>query len=322
MYRRDGVGTQSSVCPILPFGAWLTGRKLRDIAVELLSNTVLGRSKRRRGSALLDNYAARLGTYVPRHRAELSLSIAKQEAERANQAKSDFLANMSHELRTPLNAILGFSDVIKMYSTDNLDPEKVREYAEDIHTSGKHLLSLIDEVLDLAKVEAGRIELHVTPIDVAELAEQVVWMLRENAATHEVALEALIDGDLPYLMGDEFRLKQVLLNLLSNAIKFTNPCGRVTLRVCVNEREELLIEVEDTGIGMSAEDIPRALSPFQQIEETLIKKYEGTGLGLPLAKAFTELLDGEMRISSEVNVGTSVILRFPKSQLHYVTEQS
>ncbi len=270
-----------------------------------------GQSRTRK--TLLEAYASRLGVVVPRHQAELALLAAKQDAEKANKAKSEFLANMSHELRTPLNAILGFSEIIAAQLAKSAEHSKVAEYAGDIHSSGKHLLSLIEEVLDLSKIEAGKLELSKSDVDFAELVGEIQRLFQETAASASILLNVEIIGQPPTLVIDRTKIKQVLLNLISNAIKFTPEGGRVTLRANFQLKEAISIEVEDTGIGMSDDEIPMALTPFQQIEDCLTKKFEGTGLGLPIAKAFTELHDGRLTIRSEPGVGTCVRLRFPHS---------
>ncbi len=229
----------------------------------------------------------------------------------ANQAKSNFLALMSHELRTPLNAIIGFSEVL---SSEIFGPlsERYRSYAADIHGAGKHLLALINNILDLSKAEAGRLEMHPEPLLVPNLIGDCMKLVAEKARNQFITIKVSVAPDLPLLMGDELRVKQMLLNVLSNAVKFTPPSGHI--EVTAEHKGELVIAVADTGVGMAPEMIPVALEPFRQVDSSLARKFEGTGLGLPLVKTLIERHDGHLVIESELNVGTTVRLCFPSSR--------
>jgi PAS domain S-box-containing protein len=249
---------------------------------------------------------------VRRH-IESELRAARDLAETANRAKSDFLANMSHELRTPLNAIIGFSEVIGSALFGPLDA-RYRDYAQDIHGSGHHLLRIINDLLDLSKVEAGRLELHDTPVPVAALFETCRRMVSDRAATGGISLD-FRSVDLE-VSADELRLEQVLLNLVSNAVKFTPEGGRVTVSATLAPSGEVVISVADTGIGMAAEDIPRALQPFGQIDNSLTRPHGGTGLGLPLAQRLVELHGGTLSIYSELGNGTTVTAILPAERTH------
>jgi signal transduction histidine kinase len=237
---------------------------------------------------------------------------AKELAERSNRTKSEFLANMSHELRTPLNAIIGFSEMI---GTEVLGPglPRYREYATDIHGAGKHLLSLINDILDLSKAEAGKLDLHVEAVDLTGLIEECARLMQGRATEQKVRMAFGIAA-LPPMLVDRLRIKQILLNLLSNAVKFTPDGGIVSVEAGVDTMGGLVICVRDTGIGIASEMIPLVFEPFQQIDSALSRKYEGTGLGLPLVKKLIELHGGEVRLESILGKGTSVFVSFPASR--------
>ena len=237
---------------------------------------------------------------------------AKDLAEEANRTKSEFLANMSHELRTPLNAIIGFSEMI---TTEVYGPglPRYRDYATDIHGAGKHLLSLINDILDFSKAEAGKIDLHVEKVDLADLIRESTRLMSERAAQQNLRLTLDI-GEVPPLLIDRLRTKQILLNLLSNAIKFTPENGCVTIKTDRDRTGRVFICVRDTGIGIAPGMIALAFEPFRQIDSTLARKSEGTGLGLPLVKKLIELHDGEVTVESTLKVGTAVFIWFPAAR--------
>lgn len=250
-----------------------------------------------------------------RKAAEVALQLAKVKAESASQAKSTFLASMSHELRTPLNAIIGFAEVIKDEMCGPTDPAKYRIFAEDIYSSGQHLLALINDILDLSKVESGAAELHEEHIDVHDLVRCALSMVKHCARTAEVDLVLEIGEDLPLLRADERKLRQILVNLLSNSVKFTEPGGVITFKAWCRPDSGFVFQVTDTGIGMAASDIPKALSKFGQIDSALSRKYEGTGLGLSLSKALIELHGGSLDLQSELGKGTTVTIRLPSHRM-------
>ena len=250
-----------------------------------------------------------------RKRTEEALLTAKQQAELANRAKSEFLANMSHELRTPLNAIIGFSDIIQGETFGPVGSPKYLEYVKDINSSGEHLLEVINDILDLSKVEAGKAELQEENVDVSRVLRACITMVKERAEAGGVTLACNTESDLPELYADERKLKQILVNFLSNAVKFTPSGGKVIMRAWSRPGDGYVFQVADTGIGIALENIPKALAPFSQIDSGLNRKYDGTGLGLPLTKALTELHGGSLDLQSEVGVGTTVTARFPAERI-------
>jgi len=246
-------------------------------------------------------------------RRENQFRVAKEEAEAANRAKTEFLANMSHELRTPLNAVIGFSQMLKDEILGPVGLDKYRDYAGDIHSSGTHLLSIINDILDLSKIEAGKMDLYLGDVSMADCIEASIRLLRPRATDRRVKLSKRVGKGIGPVRADERMLKQVLMNLLSNAIKFTESGGEVTVVATRVGDDRLSISVRDTGIGMTADQIKIASEPFGQVDSSLGRKYEGTGLGLPLAKRMVELHGGTLDIESTPNVGTTVTLTIPFS---------
>ena len=243
-----------------------------------------------------------------------AIQIARENAEYANRAKSEFLANMSHELRTPLNAIIGFSQIIKDESFGPVGSTRYRDYATDIHLSGAHLLTLINDILDLSKIESGREELHEELVDMTELVGTVATLVKIRAQDSKVVLSYEIPPDLPPIWADERKLKQILVNLMSNAVKFTPADGAARLHASYAHDAGYVFRISDTGIGIATEDIPKALEKFGQVDSELSRRFEGTGLGLPLAKALVEMHDGTLELESTVGVGTTVTVRLPPSR--------
>lgn len=240
---------------------------------------------------------------------QISLQKAMEDAELASRAKTEFLANMSHELRTPLNSIIGFSDVMVQQTFGPLGVEKYTEYVGNINNAGKHLLAVINDVLDVAKIEVGEFPLFEEEISIAELVADCIGMMAARADRAEVSLLDHVPAGFPLLRGDPLRLRQIILNLLSNAVKFTPPGG--TVRLSINRREDgaPVFEVADTGIGIAPADIPRVLEPFGQVEGSMTRGHEGTGLGLSVSRALAELHGGRLEIESKVGKGTIVRIR-------------
>jgi signal transduction histidine kinase len=244
--------------------------------------------------------------------AQTKLVAARDEAERANRAKSSFLANMGHELRTPLNAILGFSEVIEGEMVGEIGNPHYVEYARDIGFAGRHLLAIINGLLDHARIESGKLELHEQPFDLGDIVRAVELLCRNAAIGNNTKLKLDLPAGLPMILGDELRIKQSLINLVSNAIKFS-PDGIVDVSISCDDA--IAICVRDTGIGMTRAELARALEPFGQVDNGLNRKFEGTGLGLPLTQGLIRLHDGELTIESEPAKGTTVTIMLPASRI-------
>jgi PAS domain S-box-containing protein len=242
---------------------------------------------------------------------EAEIIKSKEAAEYANRTKTEFLAHMSHELRTPLNAIIGFAEVIKDELFGPAGTPKYLDYANDIHMSGKHLLDLINDILDLSKLEAGKLELREADVSLAGIAEQTCMLMQNNARSGGVKLTCDAPDSVPLLRADERALRQVMLNFLSNAIKFTPRGGNVAVRVRTLPDGAVALSVSDTGIGMNSEELRTALLPFGQIDSMIARQHKGTGLGLPISRSLIELHGGNLDIRTEPSKGTTLIVTFP-----------
>lgn len=293
-----------------------------SIGIDFLSRTILDE----RPSALLQGFIVTRGgrylgigtalsmlqasMYRSRLRAE-ELERAKIAAETASRTKSMFLANMSHELRTPLNAIIGFTDFIRSETLGPIRPAQYADYINDVNESGKHLLNVINAILDMSKIEANQLELRESSVRPEEVAAAVIRMTRPTAERRGIEIATRFADDLPDLYCDQQFLRQILLNLLSNAIKFSGNAKRVELEIRRADDGGCVLAVIDHGVGIAAEDIGRVMEPFGQADSGLARKAEGTGLGLPLCKALAEAHGGELRLESRPGAGTRVEIRFP-----------
>jgi signal transduction histidine kinase len=255
-----------------------------------------------------------IGRVFERARAERELLTAKNAAERADRTKGEFLATMSHELRTPLNAIIGFSEIMEQELYGPLGHETYKEYVDDIKTSGTHLLNIINDILDVSKAEAGMITLADDSVDLAEIIETSVRLLKPRASEKRLKFQIDLPQAPTRLRGDRQRLSQVLLNLLSNAVKFTTR-GSITVQLRCDPEEGVVLRIIDTGIGIMEADLERIMEPFTQADSTLSRAHEGTGLGLPLSRVFVEAHDGQLTIESVFGTGTTATVRLPTSRL-------
>ncbi|MGE5546206.1 MAG: sensor histidine kinase [Solirubrobacterales bacterium] len=246
--------------------------------------------------------------------ANASLATAKEAAEHASRAKSNFLATMSHELRTPLNAVIGFADVLQMQMFGPLNGKQA-EYVAAIRESGRHLLHLINDILDITKIDAGRVELEEGPVSLFDVVQSCVALEKGHAAEGGVDLVVDRGPAIPLVSGDALRLKQVVLNLLSNAVKFTPKGGRVSVAIGRDDDGGIVLTVADTGIGMDPGEIPRAFEMFTQIGDAMARSHGGTGVGLPLTKALVDLHGGHIAVASAPGKGTTVRVSLPPSRI-------
>ena len=306
--RKTGdVGVRSNISlPVLVRGqVWAVMEFFSD-KVEAVDDELL---------SVMAQIGVQMGQVVERNEALEQLAEAMEETEFANRAKSEFLAHMSHELRTPLNSIIGFSEIIRDGIFGPLGNPRYQEYLEDIHSSGRHLLDLINDILDVSKVEAGEMALVEEWVNIEEIIASSIRLIEGRAEKGNVTLSTVIPADLPRLLAEELRSKHILLNLRSKAVKFTPAGGTITAKAGRNDDGTLTISIEDTGIGISEDDIEEVLEPFTQARSGRAQRHEGTGLGLYLVKKLTEMHDGALEIESSLGAGTRVSVSFPKERI-------
>jgi signal transduction histidine kinase len=322
-----GSGIAASLAYVATTVLWTPAGTLDVVAIAIVMSvlniigaaTVYRMQRLHRESFALLDRERRVNERLANQSSELTklawhLARARDEATHANRAKSEFLAHMSHELRTPLNAINGFSEIIK----DELFgpvPERYRDYAADIYRSGTHLTALINDVLDLSKIEAGKLELDDEIVDPAAVVDTCIKLVRDRAHKASLRVQAELPRDLPPLRADERLVKQMLLNLLTNAIKFTPEGGRVTVAVEAAPDGGMAFAVRDTGVGIAAADIPRVLEPYGQVATTRKRNPDGVGLGLPLVKKMAALHGGALVLESVAGSGTVATVRFPPDRV-------
>jgi PAS domain S-box-containing protein len=293
----------NGVATVLNDGREVLGRAHQGGAIPLFMT--LGRV----GAGGLPKFCAVLRDMTAWKRAEHELKDARRDAERASALKSEFLAKVSHEIRTPLNAILGFAEVIIDERFGPIGNERYKDYLKDIHASGTHVMSLVNDMLDLSKIEAGKMDLASNPVDANRIVSECVSLMQPQANTERVIVRMSLAPRLPNVLADERSLRQIVLNLLSNAVKFNEPGGQVIVSTALTDAGHAVIRIRDTGIGMSDADLETALEPFRQLATS--RKVSGTGLGLPLTKALVEANRANFSIKSRKNEGTLVEVAFP-----------
>jgi len=244
---------------------------------------------------------------------EADLRMAKQAAEQASRTKSEFLANVSHELRTPLNAIIGFSEMIKLEVFGKIGDERYLSYVRDINSSGEHLLELINDILDISRIEAGKLELKRAQLNIRDTIQSGITLIQPMVKEKNIDLAVAVSEDLTQIFADGQRVQQIVINLLTNAVKFTDHGGRVSISAGHDADGNMVLTVSDTGIGIAAEDLEKVLQPFEQIENSLTRQNSGSGLGLPITLALVEMHGGTLRVQSVVGKGTEVCVILPRT---------
>jgi len=291
-------------------------RFYRDVPMTKERVTAQGRVLQIRRRAMPDGAVVSVYSDITDLKAfERKLIQARSQAEMANRAKSEFLANMNHELRTPLNAIIGFSEIIAHELFGPMGNEKYLDYMKDIHKSSLHLLAIIKDVLDMSKIEAGKLELSKEPLNLRNVIGEVIRMMRELAESRSIELVPKYLEEEVEIWADELAMKQIFLNLLSNAIKFSRAGGKVCIRIVADRPDLAIVEFQDHGIGMNEEEQERALLPFGQAKPSTTRNYGGTGLGLPITKGLIEAHGGKLAIESRTGHGTIVRVSLPTERM-------
>ena len=267
------------------------------------------------GSSLMGEYAALVADAVLRQRAREAEHTARVEAELASKVKSEFIANMSHELRTPLNTVIGFAKLITEYERRRLSGGQVVEYADLIHDAATHLLAVINDILDISKMQSGKYTLDAREVRLQDLLQSSLTAFSQNATDLGVSIESRFDPSVPTVRGDPSKLRQVFNNLISNSVKFTPPGGSVHISASALPDGGAMVSIRDTGVGMTKEEIAIALTPFAQVDASHSRWREGAGLGLPIAKALVQLHGGRLEVRSAKSLGTEVAVTLP-SRFH------
>ena len=300
----------NGVASLLNDGREVIGRVRQGGAVPLFMT--IGRLGSERTGEETKRFCAVLRDVTSFKKAESELTAAKRQAEEASSQKSDFLAKISHEVRTPLNAIIGFAEVMMEERFGPMGNERYRSYARDIHTSGEHVISLVNDLLDLSKIEAGKLDLSFSSVNLNEVVQQSVSLMQPQASRDRIIIRMALAGNLPNVVADGRSMRQIVLNLLSNSIKFTQAGGQAIISTTMSERGEAVLRVRDTGVGMTERELAVAMEPFRQVASTTLG---GTGLGLPLTKALVEANRAAFTIQSTKNSGTLVEVTFPSTRV-------
>lgn len=271
-------------------------------------NGSFGSSK---SNTLLHEYSSLMAEAALRERTRVAEHTARIEAELASKVKSEFISNMSHELRTPLNTVIGFSKILADQQRAELDCEQVIEYANLINDAAVHLLTVINDILDISKIQAGHFTLDARELDVKEILGKQISAIQGEAQAAQVTIESRLPDTLPPVRGDDSKLAQIFANILSNAVKFTLPGGKVEIEASATHNDDLTVVIRDSGVGMTPEELAIALEPFGQVDGSRTRWREGTGLGLPIAKSLTELHGGTLEIHSQKDAGTEAKIHLP-----------
>jgi two-component system cell cycle sensor histidine kinase PleC len=272
---------------------------------------MLGSAGNPKTNSLMTEYSSLLSDAVLRHRARVAEHSARIETELASKVKSEFIANMSHELKTPLNTVIGFSKLLTQHQDRRLPDKEIVEYATLINDAAGHLLSVINDILDISKLQSGKYAIDSREINIEDVLTDTIETFRSQSEAAQIDFHTVIPADLPLIRGDSAKLKQIFSNIFSNAIKFTPPDGTVAIKALRTADQGVIVVIRDSGVGMSPEEIEVAMTPFGQVDGGRSRWREGAGLGLPIAKALVELHGGTLYMASQQNEGTEVVITFP-----------